>query len=72
LARAGANSQIYAAGGTRQQLAYLFERTSDLLRETAGVWKEYIQTVTATYDTERRYYLDLRQRMAEAGISPLP
>ena len=64
------NGQIYAAAGTREQLAYLFERTSDLLSDTASVWQAYLQKVTEVYDKDGRHFCDLRERMIKAGISP--
>lgn len=66
-----ANSQIYCAGETRVQMADLFERTIDLLRDTMPNWQAFLTHVLDRYDTEGRMYTELQRRMTEAGIWPI-
>lgn len=64
------NNQIYAAGGTSAQLAYLFEGTLDLIGDTTGTWREYLQKMLEGYDKELDFYSGLRDKMVAAGIWP--
>lgn len=66
------NSQVYCASETRVQMADLFERTSDLLRDTSGKWQEFLTFVFDRYDCEHRIYNELERRMTAAGIWPIP
>lgn len=65
------NSQIHCARETRIQMADLFERTSDLLRDTAAKWQAFLGHVFDRYDTDRRIYAELERRMTAAGIWPV-
>lgn len=67
---AKANDQIYCAGETRLQLAYLFERTLDLVADTTLSWQGFLRHVLDVYDTDGALYVDLQNRMSEAGIWP--
>ena len=65
------NSQIYCASETRLQMTYLFERTIDLVAETAPSWQAFLTHALDKYDTEGKIYIDLVKRMMEAGIWPV-
>lgn len=65
------NGQIYSASETRVQMADLFERTLDLLAETASQWQSFLSHVFRCYGDEDHTYIELRAYMTAAGIWPL-
>jgi hypothetical protein len=65
------NGQIYCTSETRLQLAYLFEQTLDLVADTAPCWQEFLTHVLNVYDSDGSIYVELRERMTEAGIWPV-
>ena len=65
------NGQIYGASETRIQLTFLFEQTMDLISDTSSHWQAFVTHVLDKYDTEGTFYVELQNRMTEAGIWPV-
>ncbi len=53
---AGANRQIYEAGGTKGILIQVFDQTRDLLPKTRSAWEKFIANQIEKCDDESDYY----------------